>query len=109
MSDLSQPALSEEQEYPHLANLLASWFHQDYALDSEDFKVIVLRYKEVSPEGESQRTAGDIDRFIERYGENNDALQAAMERVFAPCIIVEGWDGLNTQGWLLKVAELLRG
>ena len=111
MPELLESILSETTEvrdFPYLAYLLAGWFHQDYLLESDDFKVIVSNFKNEVAEFERRRTIEDIDRFIRRYGMDSAVLKKAMDRVFFPCIIVEGWDGLTTYEWLLKVKELLQ-
>ena len=49
----------------------------------------------------------DIQRFMNFYGKDDVTLRDTMERVFNPDIIVEGWEGMTTREWLLRVVELL--
>ena len=72
MPELLASILSETTEvrrFPYLAYLLAGSFHQDYSLESEDFTVIVLNYKDQVTVFERRRTIEDIDSFVQRYGE----------------------------------------
>ena len=103
-------ARSERKEFPYLGELMDGWLHQDYDLmGGPTFKGIMDSYQKSTSETWQKRTAADAHRFLARFGESNTALVEAMDRVFYPCFIVEGWEGLTTRAWLLEVARILSG
>jgi hypothetical protein len=107
---LLESILSEKTErrgFPHLAYLLAGWFHQDFELEGDGLEAIVRRYAADVSEEERRGTVEDIGRFVARFGASEKMLNEAVERVFHPEVLIDGWDGLTTRQWLERVAKLL--
>ncbi|MGI4831120.1 MAG: contact-dependent growth inhibition system immunity protein [Janthinobacterium lividum] len=100
-------ASQEASTYPHLDYLLESYFHQDFDIFGNTLAEVIAKYTEDESESERRGTISDIHRFLEQYGQTNDSLAGALERVFKPGVIIEGWEGLTSSQWLGKIARLL--
>ncbi len=72
------------------------------------FGTIIPKYVHVSSDDEVRGTIADIEQFLKQYGHDDASLSEAVERVFHPAIIMEGWEEMTTREWLLRVAELLQ-
>lgn len=97
----------EARNYPGLADLLGGWFDQDYDLIGWELGEILPDYAASNDKQQRELTISDIDRFIATYGETDESLREAVVRVFKPDVIIEGWDGMTTRQWLLKVKEMI--
>ncbi|GGH07014.1 contact-dependent growth inhibition system immunity protein [Silvibacterium dinghuense] len=100
-------APAEAEHYPHLDALLGGYFHQDFDLFGDTLAEILATYREDTSAEERAATRADIERFLGTYGPEAQAVNEALERIFKPGVIIEGWDGLNATQWLEEVARLL--
>ncbi len=96
-----------EKEFLELWTLMGGTFHQDFDINGSTLEKIIGSFKqETAPEIWAQ-TKSDIERFLAE-GPNDKLLVEDFERMFAPQVITEGWDGMTTRQWLTRVAELLQ-
>jgi len=94
---------SAANEFPYLANLLDSYFHQDaYAFGDSDEDIIDAFVKSSWP---YQRLGvrADIGRVLHEYG---DKLADVIRDSFAPAVII-GSTNDEVRAWLTKVDRLL--
>lgn len=78
------------ERYKHLADFLASWFHQDFDLNGGTVAEVVAAYRAVTPEVEQAQLGSDIERFLEQHGSDTDE---AFEEIFAPEVRVSTLSG----------------
>ncbi len=97
----------EASAYPHLDALLGGYFHQDFDIFGNTLAEILATYRQDASESERQGTVSDIHRFLAEFGQSDASLADALQRVFKPDVIVEGWEGLTTRQWLEELARLL--
>ena len=102
------PKSEFSSKYPGLANLLGGWFDQDYDLTGDTLEEIIPDYVQAKTPEHLKTTRDEIDQFISDYGQTDDSLADAMEMVFRPDVIIEGWDGMTTRQWLERVKELIQ-
>lgn len=95
-----------EHEYPHLAQLIGGWFHQDFDIEGGTLEAMIAAFKKVTTPADCAETRADIGRLLSRY--DDQALSQEFVRLFRPDVIVEGWDGMSTRQWLTRIDELLR-
>lgn len=101
-------AQSDRKEFPYLGYLMDGWLNQDYELmGGPTFKGIMESYQESTSATWQERTVTDVHTFLARFGATNTTLIEAMDKIFFPCFIVEGWEGFTTREWLLEVARIL--
>lgn len=91
--------------YPHLENLMACWFHQDYGIDGNTLEEVMDAYRRSTTSADWDRVRADIRSFLQHYGDQS--LKDAFVRVFNPDIIPEPW-GMTTLQFLLKIDQLLK-
>ena len=78
------------ERYGHLADFLASWFHQDFDLNGGTVSEVVAAYRAVTPAAEQARLGSDIERFLEQHrGDTEEAFEA----IFAPEVRVSTLSG----------------
>ena|ERR1700743_918010 len=94
--------------YPYLNHLIGAYFHQDFDIDGHTLAEIIPVSKAGFTEQETQSTIADIQRFLADYGNSDADVAREFKRIFRPEITVEGWEGLTTRQWLLRIAELLQ-
>jgi hypothetical protein len=97
----------EAKSYPDLDNLLGAYFHQDFDIFGSNLQEIIATYRADASEELCKSTRADIERFLQKYGPEERNVSEALERVFKPGVIVEGWEGLNAKQWLERIAQLL--
>ena len=102
------PRSEYSESYPALSDLLGGWFDQDYDLTGETLEEILSDYVSVKAPQQRAVTRAEIDQFIRTFGETNASLKEAVERVFVPDVMIEGWEGLTTRQWLERVREMIR-
>ncbi len=95
--------MAEDVPYPHLAQLLGGYFHQDWSEDHVDETAVLDDFVATNWAETIEATASDIRRFLVDH--RTDTL-AAIERTFIPDIIV-GSDDEEARGWLCAVAAKL--
>jgi len=96
-----------EKEFPHLWTLMGGMFHQHFDIFGNTLEEIIGSFKQDTDPEVWAQTRRDIERFLsERPGDKN--LAEDFERMFAPQVITEGWDGMTTRQWLIRVSELLQ-
>lgn len=93
-----------EPDYPHLAHLLAAYFHQDCYLDAADDAEILAGYIAHSTQGQILALIADIERFLHDHAE--DPLPAA-QRLFQPDIIIGG-SNAEARDWFAAILVYLR-
>ena len=98
---------AEAAEYEHFSYLLESYFHQDFDISGGTLEEVLTVYRLNETESERLQTVADVERFLQDYGQSDNGLSEALERIFRPEVIVEGWEGLTTRGWLEEVLRLL--
>lgn len=103
----SSPQNPESSRYLFLAKLIGAWFHQDFDSNGETLDEIIADFRESSFATDIAATRNDIVRFVEEFGQTDELLARAFERVFSPDVIAEGFDGMTTRQWLLRIADLL--
>jgi hypothetical protein len=97
----------ESDEYPDLDGLLGGYFHQDFDLAGSNLQEIIATYRAEITDEMRMSTRVDIERFLQKYGPEERNVSEALERVFKPGVIVEGWEELNAKQWLERIADLL--
>ena len=97
---------NSEREYPHLAQLIGSWFHQDFDIAGNTLEAVIATFKRVSTPADWAETRADIERLLSRY--DDQTLPQEFVRLFQPDVTAEGWDGMTTRQWLTRIEELLR-
>ena len=100
-------ATREASAYPHLDALLGGYFHQDFDVFGNTLAEILATYAKDTSTSERQGTVSDIHRFLAEFDQFDDSLAVALQRIFEPGVIVEGWEGLTTRAWLLEIGRLL--
>lgn len=99
---------SPKGDYPYLADLMGGWFHQDFELaGGPTYQGVIAAFVGDVGAAEREKTVADIRRFLLDFGATDAGLAEAMDRVFSPDVLVEGWDGLTTREWLMDVARLI--
>jgi hypothetical protein len=99
-------ASSDALAYPHLNKLLMSYFHQDFDIFGGTLAEIMDVYRKDFPPEDRAAMVGEIQHFIEAHGPSEASIMQALDRIFKPDVIIEGWEGLNAKQWLQRVAQL---
>jgi hypothetical protein len=97
----------EKTAFPHLYYLLGAHFHQDFDINGNTLEEILATCRKDLPTEDRKETAAEIHRFIAAYGDSDSRLAEEFVQIFHPDIIAEGWEGLTTREWLLRISELL--
>jgi hypothetical protein len=97
----------ETTGFPYLNYLLGAYFHQDFDINGNTLEEIIATSKKDFVAEDRAGTVADIRRFIATYGDTDSHLAEEFVKIFHPDIIAEGWDGLTTRQWLLRISELL--
>ncbi len=92
--------------FPALYQFLGGYFHQDFDIFGETLEEIMAACREELSPKELKAVATEIHRFIATYGVTLEKLNAALQTLFKPQVIIDGWDGMNSKQWLQRVAEL---
>src|SRR5580704_484929 len=56
-----------EHEYPHLAQLIGGWFHQDFDIEGGTLEAMIAAFKKVTTPADCAETRADIGRLLSRY------------------------------------------
>jgi hypothetical protein len=99
-------ASTEALAYRHLNKLLMSYFHQDFDIYGNTLAEIMGVYREDFAPEDRAALAQEIRRFIEIHGPSETSILQALDRIFKPEVIIEGWEGLNAKEWLERIAQL---
>ena len=94
-------------KYPALAYLFDAWFHQDADIYGDTLEEILPHYIRVTAQEKRWRVVADIDRLMQHYSESDESLLAAVNSIFDPEVAIDGWEGLTSREWLLRVKALI--
>jgi hypothetical protein len=98
----------ESDHYPALMGLNRGYFNQDVdVLISGDPDEVVSTFKKENAPELIEQTVQEIRRFLSAYGQNDDALTSAFERIFTPEVAFYNMKGRTTRQALEKVVEIL--
>jgi len=100
---MTRAGAGERHPYPHLARLLAGWFHQDFDLDGDTLEEILAAYRRSESAAEIEGARQDIAAFMAKAG---GALEQAFDDTFEVEIEPTGF-AASTRAFLERVAELL--
>ncbi len=95
---------SIRDQYPHLAQLLSGYFHQDWMLDHEDEESVLRMYLADTPRRKARAAAREIEALL-ASGLDEPGLRAALERL--GCSYDPGLDGLSADEWLSSIRQRL--
>lgn len=90
--------------FPHLAQMLGAYFHQDCYADGASDEDILAEFIANKPTGFVAATAEEIERFLNAH---SGGLLAALDAAFAPDIII-GESEAEARDWLTAAARRLR-
>ena len=97
----------EKTEFPYLHYLLGAYFHQDFDVNGNTLEEIIAACRKDFSAKDIAGTVEDIRHFIAAYGDTDSRLAEEFVKIFHPDIIAEGWEGLTTRQWLLRISGLL--
>lgn len=89
--------------YPKLADLIASWFHQDFDIEGETVAEVMAACRRVMSIADREATRMEISRFLSVHDED---LEAAFAQTFKPDIIPSVLSG-STRGFLEEISNAL--
>ncbi|HET8706301.1 MAG TPA: contact-dependent growth inhibition system immunity protein [Pseudomonadales bacterium] len=89
--------------YPSLADFIASWFHQDFDLEGETVAEVVTSFLAVTPPEERAALRDDIDAFLAEHSSN---LDDDFNAIFQPDIIPSALSG-STRNFLDEIRRLI--
>jgi hypothetical protein len=93
------------QPYPHLAELLGGWFHQDFDIEGETVEEIICAFNKSSSAQQRQAVIADIIEFLR----TDDAqIDADFIRIFNPDIEPTGF-AASTRAFLSEIARHVAG
>ncbi len=99
-------ATREAAEFPQTSFLLRSYFDQDYSIFGNTLSQIMAVYREDFPLEDRIALTGEITGLLQKYGSSVEDVRSAIERIFEPGVLIEGWEGMNARQWLETIAEL---
>lgn len=91
--------------YPHLAQMLGAYFHQDCYMDGASDAEILDDFRAAKPASYVAATVKEIDRFLAAHPHG---LLAALEATFAPDVTL-GEDDDEACAWLMAATKRLSG
>lgn len=91
------------ERYVHLAEFLASWFHQDFDLNGDTVAEVVASYQTVTPPEEQMLLGCDLKRFLTEHGNDTDQ---AFDNLFSPEVSVSALSG-STEAFLREILAAL--
>lgn len=94
---------SDNNKYPHLADLLSGWFHADFDIEGDTIEAIITAFTASSTNAARQAVIGDIKRFL---AEHAHAVDADFVSIFQPDIIATAF-APSTQAFLLEISRHL--
>lgn len=92
--------------YPHLADFLGAWFHQDFDLVGETIEDVVDAYARTADAAARRALAADVESFLGE-GDTRD-LDARFMRTFDPDIDPAGL-AADTLDFLVRILRRLEG
>ena len=99
------------ERYPKLANLLGSYFNQDWELGyfwgehEPHYAPVVRFYKTHNPPASVEQAARELKEFL-ALGFDEERLGDALQHHFVMQMSVSYW-GLTFRGWLEEVLKIL--
>jgi len=95
-----------ENSYPHLAELIGGWFHQDFDIEGETIEEIIGAFNRSSTPQQRLAVSADITEFLRA---NDARLDADFIRIFNPDIEPTGF-AASTRAFLEEIArQIARG
>lgn len=91
------------QEYPRLAHLMRSQFHQDYDIEGDTLEEIMASYQAVTPEETQQELAAEIETFLA----TSPDVDREFEEKFSPQVETSVL-AAGTRDFLERIASQLR-
>lgn len=91
------------ERYVHLAEFLASWFHQDFDLNGGTVAEVIASYQTVTLVDEQTLLRSDINQFLTEHAD--DTVQA-FDSLFLPEIRVSALSG-SAEAFLRETADTL--
>ena len=95
------------KDYPALANLVGSYFHQDYDIVSEDHDEVVRVFAKDNNPWFVKSVISNISVFLERHQEDDPELARVFETLFRPDEPFHQAKYRTTREALLKTIEIL--
>lgn len=89
--------------FPHLEDLIKTYFHQDYDLIAEDLEGLMHHYVSTTPQANRDAVRADIERYLSAHAKG---LDATFRREYAYDVDPETW-GYSTEAFLRKLASLI--
>lgn len=93
------------QHYSHLAELLGSWFHQDFDIEGDTIEEIIRAFNKSSSAQQRQEVIADITQFLRT---DDSQIDADFIRIFNPEIEPTGF-AVSTRAFLSEIARHLAG
>jgi hypothetical protein len=91
------------RDYPRLAHLMDSYFHQDYDIDGHTIEEVVGAYQAVTPRERQEELAAEIETFLK----TSPDVDRAFEERFSPQIETTDF-AASTREFLEKIAAMMR-
>lgn len=95
--------MSKTMPYPHLADLMGGYLHQDWDIEHDDLDSVLDGFAGVSDSTTVKAVAAEVRRFM---ADHPTDLLASFERTFRPDIII-GSDDVEASKWLKWLAVSL--
>ncbi len=95
-----------EKNYPHIAEVIGGWFHQDFDIEGETVAEIISAFNKVSTPQQRQAVIDEIDEFLRA---DDARVETEFVRIFNPDIEPTGF-APSTRAFLEEIArEVARG
>jgi len=91
-------------DYPALAQLLSSYFHEDWKMDARNYRQLVDEFRSSEPATLVSRAA-DEARALLATPIGDAELEQALDDL--GCYLFPAGNGLTSREWLGEIAELL--
>ena len=91
------------ERYPRLADLMSSWFHQDFDVEGETVADVVNAFRTVTPQVHQDLLREDIDSFL---SEHADDIDNQFDQIFRPDVIPSVLAG-STRAFLETIRDLM--
>jgi len=95
-----------EKAYPHLAEVIGGWFHQDFDLEGETVAEIIAAFNKVSTAQQREAVIDEIHEFLQA---DDARVETDFIRIFNPDIEPTGF-APSTRAFLEEIArQVARG
>jgi hypothetical protein len=89
--------------YPHLADFMGGWFHQDFDIVGDTLEEIVTAFRAIAPPETQAALRSEIAAFLKDHSQNIDE---EFERAFNPQVVPSAFTG-STRSFLETIRDLL--